>query len=145
MWTSQNKIPIFIRNMTWYEGATFTSHSSNFVAAWTRNSISRKKEIKVIISTKFFTYTVALLIRTFHRAWQKKLVIDFFLVKQPPRLNSLITEKEEGDASSKFNTYTNNRFLVCLTGHLKTKPINSVSYMTVRTGIIKGVRQTNTC
>ena len=145
MWTSQNKIPIFIRNMTWYEGATFTSHSSKFVAAWTRNCISRKKEIKVIISIKFFTCTVALLIRTFHRAWQKKLVIDFFFVKQPPRLNSLITEKEEGDASSKFNTYTNNRFLIYLTGHLKTKPINSVSYMTVRAGIIKGVRQTNTC
>ena len=78
MWTSQNKIPIFIRNMTWYEGTTFTSHSTKFVAAWTRNCISRKKEIKVIITIKFFTCTVALLIRTFHQAWQKKLTIDFF-------------------------------------------------------------------
>ena len=81
MWTSQNKIPIFIRNMTWYEGTTFTSHSTKFVAAWTRNCISRKKEIKVIITIKFFTCTVALLIRTFHRAWQNKLVIDFFFCK----------------------------------------------------------------
>ena len=145
MRASQNKIPICIRNMTWYEGTTFTIHSSKFVAVCTRNCISRKKEIKVIITIKFFTCTVALLIRTFHRAWQKKLVIDFFFVKQAPCLNSLITEKEEGDASAKFNTYTNNHFLVYLTGHLKTKPINSVSYMTVRAGIIKGVRQTNTC
>ena len=30
---SLKKIPICIRNMTWYEGTTFTSHSSKFVAA----------------------------------------------------------------------------------------------------------------
>ena len=76
---------------------------------------------------------------------KRNLWLTFFFVKQPPRLNSLITEKEEGHASSKFNTYTNNHLLVYLAGHLKTKSINSVSYMTVRAGIIKEVRQTNTC
>ena len=107
MRASQNKIPICIRNMTWYEGTTFTIHSSKFVAACTRNCISSKKEIKVIITIKFFTCTVALLIRTFHRARQKKLMIDsFFFCKHPPRLDSHITAKAEGDASAKFNTYT---------------------------------------
>ena len=117
MWTSQNKIPIFIRNMTWYEGTTFTSHSTKLVAAWTRNCISRKKEIKVIITIKFFHVHRGSIDQNLSPSMTKE-PYDwlFFFCKQPPPLDSLITAKEEGDASAKFNTYTNNRFLVYLRG-----------------------------
>ena len=97
MWTSQNKIPSFISNMTWYEGTTFTSHSSKFVAAWTRNCISRKKEIKVIITIKFFTCTVTLLIRTFHQACVTKETYDwlFFFVNSHHTSTALSQQKRK--------------------------------------------------
>ena len=117
MRASQNKIPICIRNMTWYEGTTFTIHSSKFVAACTRNCISRKKEIKFIITIKFFTCTVALLIRTFHRARQKKLMIDSFFFVNIHHASTAISQQKRKEMLQQNSTHTpNNRFLVYLRG-----------------------------
>ena len=76
--------------------------------------LQEKKEIQVIINTKLLTL---LFTQPFTEHGKQTFMLDLF-GKQPTCPNSLglITEKEEGDASSKFNTYTNNRFLVYLRG-----------------------------
>ena len=146
MQASQNKIPICIRNVTWYDPRNHVYKSQLKVCG----CLNEKLHIKEKGNKSHHHYQVFQVHRgsidqNLSPSMTKETYNWLFFCKQPPRLEGLITAKEEGDASSKFNTYTNNHFLVYLTGHLKTKPISSVSYMTVRAGIIKGVRQTNTC
>lgn len=136
MWTSQNKIPIFIRNMTWYEGTTFTSHSTKFVAAWTRNCISRKKEIKVIITIKFFHVHRGSIDQNLSPSMTKEAYDWLFFFVNSHHASTAISQQKRKEMLPQNSTHTRTiAFSFILGGYLKTKPISSVSCMTVRAGI----------
>ena len=111
MWTSQYKIPIFIRNMTWYDPRNHVYKSKLKVCGCLKEKLHIKEK-----GNKSHHHSLDQNLSPSMTKETYDWLLFFFFCKQPPRLDSLITAKEEGDASAKFNTYTNNGFLVYLKG-----------------------------